>query len=106
MVHSFPNPCARKTDILFTAWNYFSLPVVEAFYEKTLKLKRADAPEDSEMLDVVRQNTRYEISLILDFGIAGIVNSAYESGNFASAYARKIKTVEKMIETKLGHLVP
>ena len=95
---------SEKTDLLFTAWNYFSLPVVDAYYEKTLKLKRADAPEDSEMLDIVRQNTRYEISLILDLGIASIVESAYQSGNFASAYARKIKTVEKLIDTKFGHL--
>ena len=57
------------------------------------------------MLDIVRQNPRYEISLILDFGIADIVNSAYESGNFASQYSRRKKAVEKMIDNKFGHLV-
>lgn len=95
----------EKTDILFTAWNYMSLPVVDAFYEKTLKLKRADAPEDSEMLDIVRQNPRYEISLIFDLGIANIVTDAFEHDNFASTYARKIKAAEKMIDKKFGHLV-
>ena len=95
----------EKTDILFTAWNYLSDNALEAYYEKTLKHKRMDSPDDAEMLDIIRTNTRYEISLILDFGVASVVTSAYRSGNLASSYARKQKAIERMITTKFESLI-
>lgn len=98
------NDDIEKTDILFTAWNYMSDEAMEAYYEKTLKHKRMDSPDDAEMLDIIRTNTRYEISLVLDFGVAGIISGAYKSGNLASQYARKIKTIEKTIDKLFGHL--
>lgn len=79
--------------------------VLEAYYEKTLKHKRMDSPDDAEMLDIVRTNTRYEISLILDFGVANVINTGYQSGNLASTYARMSRTIEKMIDKKFGQLV-
>ena len=67
----------------------------EAYYEKTLKHKRLNAPVDAEMLDLIFSSLRYEISLICDLGVGQVINTAYSSGNLASTYAKNEKVINK-----------
>lgn len=90
----------EKTDILFTAWNFMSDEAVEAYYEKTLKHKRMDSPDDAEMLDIIRTNTRYELSLIVDLGIGNVISVAYKNST-GSALSRAYKGSQKSIEAKI-----
>lgn len=83
------------TDQIFTAWAYHSRDVKEAYYEKTLKHKRLNAPVDAEMLDLIFSSLRYEISLICDLGVGQVINTAYSSGNLASTYAKNEKVINK-----------
>lgn len=80
-----------------------SLTVKEAFYEITMKKKRANAPDDAEMLDISRQSCRYEITYIYDTGVLGVLRDSYKSGNLMSTWASREKAVnskvEKLLET-------
>ncbi len=89
-------------DVLLTAWAYNSTEVVDAYYETTLKYKRFNAPDDAEMLDIIRSTTRYEISMLCNLGISDVINDAYKSGNFASSYAKKETQIATQLEKNFG----
>ncbi|MBO7405403.1 MAG: hypothetical protein J6V24_10625, partial [Clostridia bacterium] len=93
------------TDQIFTAWAYHSNDMREAYYEKTLKHKRMNAPEDSEMLDLIFTSLRYQVSQLCDLGIASVINNAYTSGNLASTYARAEKNINKKRQTIFKDLI-
>ncbi len=80
-----------------------STTVKEAFYEITMKKKRANAPDDAEMLDIVRQSCRYEITYIYDTGVLGVLRDSYKNGNLMSTWASREKSVtaklEKLLDT-------
>ena len=86
-------------------WGYLSGDLVEAFYETTMKKKRADAPEDAAMLDLVRASVRYELATVLDIGVSDVINNAYKSGNLASAYEKQAGVIEKKMATALKNFV-
>ncbi len=93
------------TGAAMEAWGYLSDDLVEAFYETTMKKKRADAPEDAAMLDMVRSSVRYELATVLDFGISDVIDSAYRSGNLASAYEKRAQMIERKMNAALQNLV-
>ncbi|MBQ7982805.1 MAG: extracellular solute-binding protein [Clostridia bacterium] len=96
------NAAPEKTDILMNYWGYLSSnTLVDAFYETTIKYKRLNAPEDAEMLDIIRGTIRYEISMIADTGIMDVLNAAVKSGNLMSEYEKKSKSIEKRLEKLL-----
>ena len=78
-----------------------SLTVKEAFYEITMKKKRANAPDDAEMLDISRQSCRYEITYIYDTGVLGVLRDSYKSGNLMSTWASREKSVNAKLEKLL-----
>jgi hypothetical protein len=82
-------------------WAYNSGELIDAFYETTMKGRRLDAPDDAEMLDLIRGSIRYEIANLYDVGISKFVSSAYGTGNLMSSY----KSQGRMIEKQLGRLV-
>ena len=89
------------TGAAMEAWGYLSENLVEAFYETTMKKKRADAPEDAAMLDMVRSSVRYELATVLDFGVSDVISAAYKSGNLMSTYEKKSGVIAKKIENAL-----
>ena len=93
------------TGAAMEAWGYLSGDLVEAFYETTMKKKRADAPEDAAMLDMVRASVRYELGTILDFGIASVIDNAYKSGNLISSYEKQSGVIGKKIAGALKNFV-
>ncbi len=95
----------EMTDIIFTYWNYLSDEVVDGYYEKTLKLKKFNAPDDAEMLDIIRDTTRYEISMICNLGISSVISNAYSSGNLMSEYAKSEKQINKLIERTFADFI-
>lgn len=103
---------SNQTDVKLASaatevWAYLSGDLVDAFYEVTMKKKRADMPEDAEMLDLVRSSVRYEITYVVDVGISGVITKAYESGNLMSTYQKQQKLISKKLgslEKKLGAL--
>ena len=89
------------TGAAMEAWGYLSENLVEAFYETTMKKKRADAPEDAAMLDMVRSSVRYELATVLDFGVSDVISAAYKSGNLMATYEKKSGVIAKKIENAL-----
>lgn len=92
------NSKIEMTDVLLTAWAYNSKELVDAYYETTLKHKRYNSPDDSEMLDIIRASVRYEMSMLSDLGISGVISSAYSSGNLMSEYAKAEKRITKLMD--------
>lgn len=86
-------------DVILNAWAASSAELVDAYYERTLKYKRFDAPDDSEMFDIIRGSIKHELSMMLDLGIVTVIRNAYDSGSSVTAmYARSQRTIEKKIQ--------
>lgn len=92
------NSKLKMTDVILNAWAYNSDELIDAYYETTIKHKRFDAPDDSEMLDIVRGSVRYEMSLLCDLGIKNVISSAYTDGNLMSNYEKKEKGLRNLIK--------
>ena len=88
---------AAFTDMIFTAWAYHSGEVREAYFEKTLKYKRMDAPDDSEMLDLIFRSMRYEVSTLCDLGISGMLVKAFKNGSLISTYEKDETAINKKL---------
>ncbi len=87
------------TSAAMEMWGYLSGDLVDAFYETTMKGKRADAPEDAAMLDVVRGSVRYELATVMQFGITDVIDTAYSSGNLSSSYEKRAKMINKVMKS-------
>jgi len=86
-------------DVILNAWAANSAELVDAYYERTLKYKRFDAPDDSEMFDIIRGSIKYELSMMLDLGIVSVIRTAYDQGSsVTSMYARSQRMIEKKIQ--------
>ncbi len=93
------NANPEKTDVVMNWWSYLSSnTLVDAFYETTIKYKRLNAPEDAEMLDIVRGSIRYEIGTIADLGVMPVLDGAFNSGNLMSTYEKRAKSITKKFE--------
>lgn len=89
----------EMVDVIMNYWGYLSSnSLVDAFYETTIKYKRLNAPEDAEMLDIIRDSIRYEITYIADLGIDAVLSTAVTKGNLASSYEKNAKRIDKMLE--------
>ena len=88
----------EMTDILLEYMAYASSPLVDAVYEITLKSKRMDSPDDSEMLDLIRASTLYEITFVMNVGIRQMLEKAVASGNLASAFAADKDAISAKLE--------
>ena len=95
----------EMTDVVLTAWAYNSDELIDAYYETTLKHKRFNAPDDSEMLDIIRDSVRYEIALFCNLGITNIISSAYKDGNLMSNYAKREKALKKQIDITFADFI-
>ena len=83
---------------IMSYWSYLSHDtVVDAFYEITLTYKRLNAPEDSDMLDLIRDSMRYEISTVWDMGITSIVAGTGQGSGLASAYQKRKSVIERKL---------
>lgn len=83
---------------IMSYWSYLSHDtVVDAFYEITLTYKRLNAPEDSDMLDLIRDSMRYEISTVGDMGITPIVAGTGQGSGLASAYQKRKSVIERKL---------
>lgn len=86
-------------DVIVNAWAANSAELVDGYYEKTLKYKRFDAPDDSEMFDIIRDSIKYEIAMMLDLGIADVVQTSYNQDKaITTVYASQKKVINKTIE--------
>jgi hypothetical protein len=88
-------------EMLMEYWAYDSSEMVEAFFEKTMKGRRTDMPEDAAMLDIVKNTMRYEITHIYDCGVGNMFLEAVKTGNLMSTYAK----YEDTIKTRMSALV-
>ena len=93
------NRNTEMADVIMNWWGYLSSnTLVDAFYESTIKYKRLNAPEDAEMLDIIRDSIRYEISYIAGIGISDVLAESVSKGNLISRYEKKEKQINKKIE--------
>ena len=87
-------------DILdYWAWES-SRTTMEAFYEITLKAKRADDPITAQMLDVVKGSIGYYISELVSIDVSAFVTQAYNS-NVSSAWDTFKKSLPKSIDAQI-----
>ncbi len=81
IIWALPNdPAADKEKIanILDFWAYTSTgTVMEAYYELTMKTKRATDPTAAEMLDTVKGSIRYYITDLFSADVGSFANSAY-----------------------------
>ncbi len=87
-----------KVGIVTEYMAYASSGLIDAFYEVTLKSKRADAPEDAAMLDLIRSTAKYELSYVAGAGIREMFEAAVKNGNLASEYAKKADSIQAKLD--------
>ncbi len=76
-------------------WAYESSgTVMEAYYELTLKTKRATDPIRAEMLDIIKGSIRYYITDVFSVDISSFITSAYNT-SVASAWAAMQKKLPR-----------
>ncbi|MBO5275094.1 MAG: hypothetical protein J6I45_10820, partial [Clostridia bacterium] len=88
----------EKVGIVTEYMAYASSDLVDAFYEVTLKNKRADSPDDAAQLDLIRSTAKYEISYIAGAGIRQMLEAAVKSGNLASEYAKNADAIQAKLD--------
>ncbi|MCQ2430195.1 MAG: hypothetical protein MJ192_07690 [Clostridia bacterium] len=89
----------EKSAALMSYWCYLSTDtLVEAFYETTIKFKRLNAPEDAEMMDIIRATIRYEISTLDSNNIMNVLAGASSGSGLASSFKRSEKTITRQLE--------
>ncbi len=103
---------AQKTVNILDYWGYVaSSTSMEAYYELTLKIKRASDPTTAEMLDTVKASIAYPISDLFTSGsykidVGALVNDASTTSvaKAWSAHQKSIGLTIKRVMTKLGEL--
>ena len=65
-------------------------------YELFVYLEKS-LPEDSDMLDLIRDSMRYEISTVGDMGITSIVAGTGQGSGLASAYQKRKSVIERKL---------
>ncbi len=91
----------EKTDILLEYFTYLSHePLVNAYYDVTLKYKRLESEEDVEMLDLIFATKKYDITYIAGAGVREMLEEAVRNKTIASTYEAN----RSMIEAKLEKL--
>ncbi len=89
----------EKTGIILEYMSWLSSKeVLPAYYEITIKVKRARDPLDAQAADIIKNSIMYEASDIYGWGIEGVIWSSFQKNNFASTYEKKQKMLTKMIE--------
>ncbi len=73
--------------------------VFPAYYETTILQKRVRDERDIDMLTLIRQSSRYEITEVFNIGINKILNSVYKNGNLMSSYEKEKTAIEKKLQT-------
>ncbi len=98
----------EKIGAVMEYWSYVSnSTVMPAYYEKTLQNKTVRDPRDAQMLDLVKNNIKYDLNDIYSSGIAGAINDGYTSGTLASTWESTKQSVEESlaeIYTKISEL--
>ncbi len=92
-----PNANLDQLANIMDFWAYTSShTVMEAYYELTLKTKRASDPMMAEMLDIVKGSIHYYITDIFGADIGAVSSAGYNS-----SIAQAWKAVEKMTKREL-----
>ena len=82
-----PNADLEQIANVMDFWAYTSShTVMEAYYELTLKTKRAVDPETAQMLDTIKGSIRYYLTDIFTVDIGSFITAAYNQ-SVASAWA-------------------
>jgi len=92
---------AQNIEMIDIVWEYMayaSNELVEATYDVTLKGKRLDSPDDVNMLDLVRDTTKYDISLIANVGVREMLEYALINVNLASTYEAHASAISQKLE--------
>ena len=99
-----PNADIERLGNVMNYWAHESSgTVMEAYYELTLKTKRASDPMTAEMLDTVKRSIHYYITDIFGADIGSIITAGYNNSvAFAwKALSRKIPTELKKVQEKI-----
>lgn len=89
----------EMTDVVMEYMSYASSALVDAVYEVTFKAKRMQAAEDAEMLDLIRANTCYELTFIMNAGVRQMLEEAVGTGNIASTYEKNATKIQKTLDS-------
>jgi hypothetical protein len=111
-IPKFSGTDPQQTLDIMDYWGYVaSSTSMEAFYELTLKTKRASDPTAARMLDIVKGSIAYPISDLFTsepykIDVGSIINTAVTRGvaNAWDTYRRSTENSIKKVITKLGEI--
>ncbi len=88
-----------RVGVIMEYWAYeSSKTVMPAYYEITIKTKRVQEETASNMIDLIKNSIRYDLSEIYNSDILSILYNGYEGGNLSSTWASGKKVVSKALE--------
>lgn len=89
----------ERTGIIleYLAWKS-SKTVYPAYYEITIKTKRARDERDAMICDIVKGSINYEISEMFSLGINDVIWNAFNSGKYASTFEKNEKSLVRKID--------
>lgn len=93
------NSDLERTGIILEYMSWKSSETVKpAYYETTIKTKRIRDDESPAIIDMIKGTISYEISEIFGLGVTSVIWNGYNSGNFASTYAKQEKAMQKNLD--------
>ena len=88
-----------RVGVIMEYWAYeSSKTVMPAYYEITIKTKRVQEETASNMIDLIKNSIRYDLSEIYNSDILSVLYNGYEGGNLSSTWASGKKVVGKALE--------
>ncbi len=89
----------ERTGIILEYMSWLSADTVyPAYFDTTIKTKRARDNEAPVILDLIKSTISYEISDIFDLGITSMLWEGYSSGNMSSTFAKKEAGIQKKLD--------
>jgi hypothetical protein len=102
----FPGVDYQKAIDIMDYWGYVSSSTsMEAFYEITLKAKRASDPTAAEMLDTVKASINYTMAEVYANGTYSINVEDYVSAAYSGNVTRAWNSYKKMINSSINKVM-
>ena len=88
-----------RVGIIMEYWAYeSSQTVMPAYYEITIKTKRVQEETASQMIDLIKDSIRYDLSELYNSDILSVLYTGYENGNLSSTWASSKKLMGKSFD--------
>ena len=69
-----------------------------SYYEITIKIKRVQEKTASQIIDLIKDSIRYDLSELYNSDILSVLYTGYENGNLSSTWASSKKLMGKSFD--------